>query len=117
MRSFLILAGALLALGGCGSSSPVPDQFIGSWGNDCSKPYMAFTPQGTMHIYAVSVDYKIQSASLSNGVLTVVYPDPDAGATMTDTYAVEGNGLRQLKAISDKGGEAEFSGSAFSKCS
>jgi len=117
MKSIALLSAALLTLGGCGSAGPVPEQFIASWGNDCAHPFMAFTPQGTMHIYAVGTDYKIQSASLANNVLTVTYADPDAGATMTDTYAVEGDGLRQTRATSDKGADAEFTGSAYKRCS
>lgn len=118
MKRFFAFGGAAssaaLGLASCGSG-PVPEQFIGRWGADCARPYMEFTRAGTMRVLAVNVEYKIKSATLAGNVLSVIYDNPDAG-TVTETYAVENGALRQLKTVSDKGGEATWNVSAMAKC-
>jgi len=113
MKRFFAFGGAAL-VASCGTG-PVPEQFIGRWGADCARPYMEFTRDGTMRVLAVNIEYKIKSATLTGDVLSMVYDNPDAG-TVTDTYAVENGALRQLKTVSDKGGEATWNVSPMAKC-
>ena len=114
MKRFFAFAGAALGVASCGSG-PMPRQFIGRWGNDCASPYMEFTRDGTMRVLPVNVEYRIRSATLAGNILSVVYNNPDVG-TVTDTYSVENGALRQLKTISDKGGEATWNVSPMAKC-
>lgn len=91
----MILAGAMgLALAGCGlgGGARVPQQFIGTWGSDCSQPFVRFERMGKIHVFPDGKDYRLKTASYTGSYLIVSYR---AGAAdMTDTYLIEGPTLR-----------------------
>jgi hypothetical protein len=114
MKTRLFLAAAL-ALSGCGSSgASVPDRFAGTWGADCSSPYVRFA-SGTIHVFPDGADYKLKSASAdAAGNLTVTYDMPQGPAR--ETYVVEGDTLRLDKATYN-GTEAAWHKAPMQKCS
>lgn len=113
MKHRLILTTAL-ALAGCGGSGAgVPDQFAGTWGADCSSPYVKFDG-GTVHVYPDRADYKIKSAALEGSDLKVAYDTPNG--QLTDIYASEGATLRLTKTIAAGGQEAVWIKMPMSKC-
>lgn len=113
MRGRIALTGAL-ALTACGASGvSVPDKFAGTWGADCSSPYVRFSP-GTIHLYPDNADYKLKTASVdAAGNLTVSYDMPTAAAV--ETYVVEGTMLRLAKATYN-GAEAAWHKAPMNKC-
>jgi len=107
-------AGLVLALGACGGSGAgVPDQFAGTWGADCSSPFVKFDG-GTVHVFPDNADYSIKSATLTGNDLKVAYDTKDRG-TVTDTYESQGSTLRLTKTEA-AGGEATWDKAPMSKC-
>lgn len=102
------------ALAGCGGSGvAVPDQFAGTWGADCSAPFVKFDG-GIVRVFPDNMDYSIKSATFAGGELKVAYDTKDRG-TVTDTYASEGSTLRLTKTAA-AGGEATWDKAPMSKC-
>ena len=66
MKTALMGIAATLALAGCGGSGvAVPSEVVGTWGNDCAKPWMTIGSNGVMHIVPTNTDYPLKSATLS----------------------------------------------------
>ena len=108
---------ATAALTGCGGSGvTVPDEVVGTWGNNCAQPWMTIGSNGVMHIVPTNTDFTLKSATLSGTTYTQSYDDPTTGLT-TETWELSGGKLAEVKAVNAKGGEASFSGGGFTKCS
>ena len=109
-----LIPAALLALAGCGGSDiRVPDQFAGTWGADCSSPWVRFDP-GKIHDFPGNADYPLKAATFDNGELKVTYTRPDM--EVTDTYLNTGDTLRLTKTVAASGGEASWNKAPMSKC-
>lgn len=129
---FMLLGGAML-LTGCGgsggsanssaaaatgsagvaaSSVPVPAAYLGTWGADCSSPFVKFST-GMIHVYPDNADYALKSATDSGSALTVTY-DSKAG-TAVETYEVEGDDM-QLTGGTYGGQEATWHKAPMKKC-
>jgi hypothetical protein len=113
MRSVVTIVGLSLVLSGCGGASvSAPAQFTGTWGADCSAPFVAFA-RGTIHVYPDDATYPLKAATLTGSDLTVGY-DSKAGA-VTETYAAEGETLR-LRRGTYAGQEATWDKAPMRKC-
>lgn len=102
--------GATAAAGG---GVGVPAQFVGSWGADCTSPYVRFDA-GSVHDFPANADYPLKAAALDGSELKVTYTRPDA--EVTDTYVSDGATLTLTKTATATGGEAEWHKAAMSKC-
>ena len=118
MKTGFAALAAALALAGCGGSGiAVPPEVVGTWGNDCSKPWMTIGSNGVMHIVPTNADYPLKSATLSGTTYTQSYDDASGGGLTTETWELSGSTLREVKSVNEKGGEASFDGPGFTKCS
>lgn len=80
-----------LALAGCGSGVQAPANVQGTWGADCSSPFIKIG-ESQIHVYPDNADYDLKSVKLDGANLTLGY-DSAAGA-VTETYVIEGDTLR-----------------------
>ncbi len=109
-----IIAASTLLLAACGSSGPqAPDQFSGTWGADCSSPFVRFSGN-TIHIFPDNADYNLTSISVAGNALSVGY-DSTGGAAL-ETYVLEGDQLR-LDRGTYGGSQASWHKAPMKKCS
>lgn len=118
MKTGFVALAAMLTLTGCGGSGvAVPSEVVGTWGNDCAKPWMTIGSDGVMHIVPTNTDYPLKSATLNGTTYTQSYDDAGGGGLTTETWDVSGGKLREVKSVNEKGGEASFDAAGFDKCS
>lgn len=107
------LLAAAAALAGCGGSGvQAPSQVAGTWGADCSQPYVKFAG-GEITVFPDKATYSLKSATLAGGLLTVAY-EPQSGP-VTEVYVLEGSTLR-LDHGTYGAGEATWHKAAMNKC-
>ena len=115
-RAVAALAAAVLLAacggGGGGGGVQAPDQVQGTWGADCSSPFVAFKG-GQITVFPDKQTYALKSASLAGAQLTVGY-DTAQGAVQ-EVYAVEGPTLR-LDHGTYGGTEATWHKAPMNKC-
>lgn len=114
MKIRIIALGAAMALGGCGGSGvTVPQQFVGTWGADCSSPFVTFA-DGSVKVFPDNATYKLKSAVAQGQTFQVTYDTPQG--TLTDVYVSEGSTLRLDQTISG-GQSATWHKAPMNKCS
>jgi hypothetical protein len=94
MNSKRMALSAVALLAGCGSGGSgvqTPQQFIGSWGADCTSPFVSFEP-GRIHVFPDKATYDLKSASLHGANFQIGYDS--AQGPVSETYVVEGSTLR-----------------------
>jgi hypothetical protein len=116
MRTEMAILAMAVALAGCGGGAgggvQAPGVVAGTWGADCSQPYVKFDG-GQMTVYPDKATYPLKSADLAGGNLTVTY-DSAAGA-VSEVYAIEGDTLR-LDHGTYAGSEATWHKAPMKKC-
>lgn len=98
--------------GGGGGGVQAPAQVQGTWGADCSSPFVAFKG-GQITVFPDKTTYTLKSASLAGDQLTVGY-DSSQGAVQ-EVYALEGQTLR-LDHGTYAGVEATWHKAPMNKC-
>ena len=113
MRAFSVLSlVSILALAGCSGGGKTPDQVAGTWGADCSSPFVKFSGD-TIHVYPDDEDYDIKSSNLNGDTFIVSY-DSKAGP-VTANYVIE-NGMLRLDKGTYAGVEAVWHKQPMKKC-
>ena len=117
-RSTLV-AGLVLAVGlaGCGSGGGVsgvqaPASVQGTWGSDCSQPFVKFDGSN-MTVFPDKATYRLASASLAGGQLTVGYATPHGA--INEVYVEDGQTLRLDHGVYG-GTEATWHNQPMNKC-
>jgi hypothetical protein len=108
----LVGAAVLAGFGGGGGGVQAPAQVEGTWGADCSAPFVAFKG-GQITVFPDKATYALKSASLAGDQLTVAY-DSAQGAVQ-EVYALEGQTLR-LDHGTYAGTDATWHKAPMSKC-
>ena len=103
-----------LLLSGCGGGGvKAPDAVQGTWGADCTQPFVKFDG-GKMTVFPDKATYALKSASLAGGQLTVGYDSPQGA--ITEVYVQDGQTLR-LDHGTYAGTEATWEKAPMNKCS
>jgi hypothetical protein len=91
MRTITILLASLslsaCGLGGGGGGVQSPAAVQGTWGADCSKPFVKFAGS-QMTVFPDNTTYPLKVATLANGQLTVTYMHNSE--EITEVYVVDG---------------------------
>ncbi len=106
------LAAALLVTGCGGGGVKAPAEVAGTWGADCSTPFVKFDG-GKVTVFPDNATYSLKSATLQGGQLTVGY-DSAQGA-VTEVYVLDGQTLR-LDHGNYGGTDATWHKAAMNKC-
>lgn len=88
---FLGLMAASMVLAGCGSGVQAPASVQGTWGADCTSPFIKIG-ESQIHVYPDKADYDLKSVKVDGANVTFGY-NSSAGA-VTETYVIEGDTLR-----------------------
>ncbi len=104
---------ACLALAGCGGGVRAPAEVQGTWGADCTQPFVKFSG-GDIQVFADNATYRLKSATLADGNLTVAYDTPQGA--VSEVYAFDGQTLR-LDHGTYAGTEADWHKQPMNKCS
>ncbi len=86
----LLLVG-LAACGGGGGGVQAPAEVAGTWGADCSQPFVKFDG-GKITVFPDKATYDLKSAALQNGQLTVAYQS--GHGAVSEVYVLAGQTLR-----------------------
>lgn len=109
------IAGSLalmLLLAGCGGGVKAPAEVAGTWGADCTQPFVKFDG-GKITVFPDKATYDLKSATLAGGQLTVAYDSPKGA--ITEVYVQEGQTLR-LDHGAYGGTEATWQKAPMNKC-
>ena len=114
MRQTRIAGGLALTLllAGCGGGVKSPAEVAGTWGADCSQPFVKFDG-GKITVFPDHATYALKSATLAAGQLTVAYDSPQGA--ITEVYVQEGQTLR-LDHGTYGGTEATWQKAPMNKC-
>ncbi|HEY5072880.1 MAG TPA: hypothetical protein VII63_12710 [Caulobacteraceae bacterium] len=90
--TFCMFIGCAL-LAGCGGGGGVtaPAEVAGTWGADCTQPFVKFDG-AKITVFPDKATYDLKSAALAGGQLTVAY-DTAQGA-VSEVYLLQGQTLR-----------------------
>jgi hypothetical protein len=119
MRKRMMTAGALAtamalaACGGGGGGVKAPADVAGTWGADCSHPYVKFDG-GKITVFPDNATYDLTSAASQGGQVTVAYTT--AQGAVSEVYVEEGPTLR-LDHGTYAGTDATWHKAPMSKCS
>jgi hypothetical protein len=100
MRKRMITAGGLagaMLLAGCGEGGSggggvqAPAEVAGTWGADCSHPYVKFDGS-QITVFPDNATYGLKSAVSQGGQVTVAYDTPQGA--VSEVYVEEGPSLR-----------------------
>jgi len=108
----IALAMLLTACGG-GGGVQAPAAVQGTWGADCTTPYVKFDG-GKVTVFPDNATYVLKSATLQGGQLTVAYDSPQGA--VSEVYVQDGQTLR-LDHGTYAGTEATWHKGAMNKCS
>ncbi len=98
--------------GGAGGGVQAPDSVVGTWGADCTQPFVRIE-KSQIYVFPDKATYPLKAASLAGGALTVAY-DASTGP-VSEVYAVEGATLR-LDHGTYGGSEATWHKAPMQKC-
>jgi hypothetical protein len=115
MNNKMMILSALALLAGCGgggSAVQTPPQFVGSWGADCTSPFVGFEAS-RIHVFPDKATYDLKSASLQGANFQISYDS--AQGPVSETYVVEGATLR-LDTGTYGGQQATWHKAPMSKC-
>lgn len=87
--------------GGAEAVLAMPEQFLGVWADDCSRPFVRFEEEA-IHIYPDAQTYPLTAASYDGQALHVAFTTGNGPAE--ETYVAEGEALRLTEGVYD--GEA-----------
>lgn len=109
---FAIPALMCLALAACGGGGKTPSEIAGTWGADCTTPFVKFDGD-TVHVYPDDADYDIKDVKHTGNVYTVSY-ESKTGPVVED-YVFENDMLRLDKGTYG-GMEATWHKNPMKKC-
>lgn len=103
-----------LLLASCGSAprAQVPPDVAGTWGADCTQPFVKFAGS-KMTVFPDKATYDLKRAEFAGGLLTVAYETKSA--EVTEVYLLEGATLR-LDRGKYGGADATWHKAAMRKC-
>jgi hypothetical protein len=81
----------LAGCGGSGGGVQAPAAVLGTWGADCTSPFVKFEG-AKVTVFPDKAAYDLTSATLANGQLTVGYKT--AQGAVSEVYVMEGPTLR-----------------------
>ncbi|MCU1500543.1 MAG: hypothetical protein JWM47_4496 [Acidimicrobiales bacterium] len=82
---------ALLASCGSAPEAQVPEEVAGTWGADCTQPFVKFAGS-KMTVFPDKATYDLKRAAVANGQLIVAYDTKSA--EVSEVYLIEGTTLR-----------------------
>jgi hypothetical protein len=94
MKPIIAATGALVLtalLAGCGGGVTAPAQVAGTWGSDCTQPFVKFDG-GKVTVFPDNATYDLKSATMAGGQLTVAYTTPQGA--VSEVYVQDGQTLR-----------------------
>ncbi len=106
--------GAALLLSGCGGGggAQAPSQVTGTWGADCTTPFVKFDG-GKITVFPDKATYSLTSVGLVGDQLTVGYKGSEG--PVSEVYVLEGATLR-LDRGTYSGNEATWHKAPMNKC-
>ncbi len=100
------------ALSACGGGVKAPDEVAGTWGADCTNPFVKFDG-GKITVFPDKATYDLTSAAIANGELTVGYKSPQG--EISEVYVIAGDTLRLDRGVYG-GTEAKWGKMPMGKC-
>ena len=86
MRKLIAIVALAACLSGCDNGASTPDSVQGTWGADCSKPFIKIEG-GKIHVYPDDADYTLKTATFDGTHLVLGYDTAEGAATETYVFA------------------------------
>lgn len=110
LRATILMSAGALALAGCdrfgggdaateeAAATETPEQFVGTWAADCSRPFVRFG-EHEVQVYADGQTYPIQSVTYDGQSLVVGYET--GNGPIRETFAAQGENLTLMGGVYD----------------